>query len=110
VWVEVEPKSGREGQEEKEGALNGLREYQKYDGGNLGELPWIGTFYHDNCHMFHPGHRRYRVTDNGSGSSVGTNREVRSIHLSFQSKSNIFYPGNHSTWDYFQLGGSSLSF
>jgi hypothetical protein len=86
VWAEVAPYSGREGQVEKEGALNGLRAYHKYDTGKLGELPWIGTFYHENRHLFYPGHRYYRVTDNCSGSSVGIKREVRSIYMSFQFK------------------------
>jgi len=83
VWVEVKEHGGQAGQVEKEGALNGLREYHKYDTGELGEVPWIGTFYYENRHLFHPGHRYYRVTDNGSRISIGTNRKVRNTHLSF---------------------------
>jgi hypothetical protein len=68
VWVEAEPGSGRAGQAEKEDALNGLREYHKYDTGNLGELPWIGTFYKENRHLFH----RYSASSHSQHSGRST--------------------------------------
>jgi hypothetical protein len=113
IWVEVAPQSGREAQLEKEGALNGLREFHKYDGGSKGELPWIGTFYYENHNLFHPEHRYYRVVaDNYSTGAVDMEREVRSIYISFQSISNICFPGNYSTSDYqyyLEPEGSPLS-